>query len=236
MVAVIMATAWAAVVLSAGRSCWWPIPRGQAPRLRHESARRFSTRAAASTTAVLLVLAVSRSIVLTGAIGAMLVVSRRRARLRAQRARRVAVIRALPDTLDLLVVSADAGLTPVEALGAVALWAPSPFATALAAVATRQRVGDRFGEALDVLVETLGEPARPLVGVLRAADRDGAALGPALQVLAAGARDDRRRHTELAARRLPVALLFPLALCILPALALLTLAPVVSGLLHTLSL
>lgn len=236
MVAVIVATAWAAVVLRAGRSCWWPSPRGRAPRTPHGHPRRFSTRAVVSTTALLLVFAVGRSIVLTGAVGAMLVVSHRRALLRARGARRIAVIRALPDTLDLLVVGADAGLTPVEALGAVALWAPPPFAEALAAVGTRQRVGDRFGDALDVLVETLGEPARPLVGVLRAADRDGAPLGPALRTLAAGARDDRRRHTELAARRLPVALLFPLTVCILPALALLTLAPVVSGLLRTLSL
>jgi tight adherence protein C len=189
-----------------------------------------------TTGVVLLVLVASRSVVLTGAVGTLLVVSRRRALLRARGAQRIAVIRALPDTLDLLVVAADAGLTPVEALGAVALWAPPPFGAALAAVRTRQRVGDRFGDAIDVLVETLGEPVRPLVGVLRAADRDGAALGPALRTLAAGARDDRRRHTELAARRLPVALLFPLAMCILPALALLTLAPVVSGLLHTLSL
>jgi len=236
MVAVIVASAWAAVVLRAGHRCWWPVPRGRAPRLAHASRRRLSKRAAASTTAVVLVLAVSRSIVLTAAVGALLVVSHRRALIRARSARRIAVIRALPDTLDLLVVGADAGLTPVEALAAVAVWAPSPFAAALAAVGTRQRVGDRFGDALDVLVETLGEPVRPLVGVLRAADRDGAALGPALRTLAAGARDDRRRQTELAARRLPVALLFPLVLCILPALALLTLAPVVSGLLRTLTL
>jgi tight adherence protein C len=236
MVAVIVASAWAAAVVRAGRSSWWPTPRGCAPCLARASRRRFSNRAAASTAVVLLVLAVSRSIVLMGAVGALVAVSHRRAQLRARGARRVAVIRALPDTLDLLVVAADAGLTPVEALGAVALWAPPPFAAALAAVGSRQRVGDRFGDALDVLVETLGEPARPLVGVLRAADRDGAALGPALRTLAAGARDDRRRHTELAARRLPVALLFPLALCILPALALLTLAPVVSGLLRTLTL
>jgi pilus assembly protein TadC len=236
MAAVIVASAWAAVVLRAFRSCWWPAPRMRAPRLAHASLRRFSTRAVASTSALLLVFVMSRSIVLTGAVGAMLAVSRRRARLRALSARRVAVIHALPDTLDLLMVGADAGLTPVEALGAVALWAPPPFAAALAAVGARQRVGDRFSEAVDVLVETLGEPARPLAGVLRAADRDGAPLGPALRTLAAGARDDRRRHTEVAARRLPVALLFPLALCILPALALLTLAPVASGLLHTLSL
>ncbi|MEP6658954.1 MAG: type II secretion system F family protein [Acidimicrobiales bacterium] len=235
MVAVIMASAWAAVVLRAFRSCWWRAPRGRAPRLPH-GPRRFSNRAVASTSALLIVCVVSRSIVLTGAVGAMLAVSHRRARLRVRSARRVAVIRALPDTLDLFMVGADAGLTPVDALGAVARWAPPPFAAALDAVGTRQRVGDCFSDALDVLVETLGEPARPLVGVLRAADRDGAALGPALRKLAAGARDDRRRHTELAARRLPVALLFPLALCILPALALLTLAPVVSGLLHTLSL
>lgn len=236
MVAVIVATAWAVVVQRVGHSCWWPAPRGRTRRPPHARPRRFFTRAAVSTTAVLLAFAASRSIVLTGAVCAMLVVSHRRALLRARGARRIAVIRALPDTLDLLVVGADAGLTPVEALGAVALWAPPPFAEALTAVGTRQRVGDRFGDALEVLVDTLGEPARPLVGALRAADRDGAALGPALRTLAASARDDRRRHTELAARRLPVALLFPLTVCILPALALLTLAPVVSGLLRTLSL
>lgn len=236
MVAVIVAGAWAAVVLWAGRSCWWPRPRLQATRRRRRPLFKFSTRAVRSTIVLAFVFALSRSIVLVGAVAGMLAVAHRRTLLRVKSRRRVDVIRALPDTLDLLVVGAEAGLSPVEAVAAVAVWAPPPFAAALAAVASRQRVGDRFGDALDVLIDDVGEPARPLVGVLRAADREGAPLGPALRTLAAGARDDRRRHAELAARRLPVALLFPLALCILPALALLTLAPVVSGLLHTLTL
>ena len=71
----------------------------------------------------------------------------------------------------------------------------------------------------------LGEPARPLAAGVARALRDGTPLLSTLDRLSAEARAARRRHVEVRARRLPVALLFPLVLCTLPAFALLTVVP-----------
>jgi tight adherence protein C len=54
--------------------------------------------------------------------------------------------------------------------------------------------------------------------------------------LATDVRADRRRRAEEAARRVPVKLLFPLVLCVLPAFALLTVAPLLAGALGSLRL
>lgn len=75
-----------------------------------------------------------------------------------------------------------------------------------------------------------------LVGVLAGADRYGHAIGPALERLGAECRADERRRAEAAARRVPVLLLFPLVVCILPAFALLTVAPLIAGALKALRL
>ena len=67
-------------------------------------------------------------------------------------------------------------------------------------------------------------------------ERYGAPLGPALERIAADVRRRRQRRAEEAARKVPVALLFPLVLCILPAFALLTVAPLIAGALRELRL
>jgi tight adherence protein C len=153
-----------------------------------------------------------------------------------QRRQALTIRRGLPDVVDLLVVAVRAGLTPVLALPTVERFAPAPFGAALGHVRHRLDRGVRFADALDALVERLGEPVRPMVQVLAAADRDGAPLAPALDLLARDARQDRRRLAEEAARTLPVRLCFPLACCTLPAFLLLTIAPLVAGALRSLRL
>ena len=69
-----------------------------------------------------------------------------------------------------------------------------------------------------------------------ASERYGAPLGAGLERLADEVRRDRRRRAEEAARRIPVKLLFPLVGCVLPAFALLTVAPLVAGALGSLRL
>src|SRR5205823_11853388 len=96
--------------------------------------------------------------------------------------------------------------------------------------------GQRVGDALDAVAQLLGQPARPLVRVLAGAERYGTPLLPALERLVVDARLDRRRRAEEAARRVPVKLLFPLVLCVLPAFALLTVAPLVAGAVRSLRL
>lgn len=131
---------------------------------------------------------------------------------------------AMPDTVDLLRVAVSAGCTLPVALSAVAPRAPTVIAPALTEAVRRQQRGLRLSEALEV-VAGAGEPARPLVRLLVACDVDGAPLEPALDRLAEELRRQRRQRAEVAAKRLPVALLFPLVVFTLPAFALLTVVP-----------
>lgn len=160
-------------------------------------------------------------------------VRRRRAAARA----RAAVEADLPEVVDLLRMCVGAGLTVPLAVDAVARRADGPVAHALAAAVddARQR-GRRLADALEDLPDRVGEPVRGLVGVLVGSERYGHAIGPALERLAGECRADERRRAEAAARRVPVLLLFPLVTCILPAFALLTVAPLIAGALRALRL
>ena len=79
-----------------------------------------------------------------------------------------------------------------------------------------------------------GRPGRDVARAIAGADRDGLPLAPVLDRLAADARTARRRLGEIAARRLPVRLTFPLVTCTLPSFVLLAIAPAVIGALSTL--
>lgn len=150
-------------------------------------------------------------------------------RRREQRARAAAVERDLADVVALVGLAVSAGTNLTGALGAAAAHAEGPLAEAMAAAVVIARRGGRIADALEELPERLGESVRPLVAALVACDRYGAPLGPTLDRLALDVRTASRQRAEAAARRLPVRLLFPLISCILPAFALLTVAPLIAG-------
>jgi tight adherence protein C len=110
------------------------------------------------------------------------------------------------------------------AVEAVARHGEGRFALELAHVVACARRGDRLADAIEPL-SRLGGPVRPLVDALLATERYGAPISPALERVAHEARLTRRHRSEEAARRIPVKLLFPLVLCTLPALGLLTVVP-----------
>jgi tight adherence protein C len=139
------------------------------------------------------------------------------------------VVGVLPEVVDLLVLAVGAGCNVRLALEAVSSRAPPRFATVLCGALDRARAGERLADALVAESRALGEAGRGHVSALVASDRYGTALLPQLERIAVEARADRRRRAEEAARRLPVALLFPLVLCILPAFGLLTLVPLLAG-------
>lgn len=164
------------------------------------------------------------------------VVARRRGRPRREAIRHeLAVERALPDLVDLLRLGAHAGLTPLQAIRQATTSSPAVASGALAEVLRRVDLGVRLGEALDALAE-LGEPAQPLLAILRSSAFDGVPMAAALDRAAADARLLRRRRAEEAARRLPVRLLLPLVLCVLPAFGALTVVPLAISALGTLDL
>jgi tight adherence protein C len=152
--------------------------------------------------------------------------------VRARRARRryeAAVRRSLPEVADLFVVAVGAGLTVHLAVAAVARRATGPVADALRRAVEEVALGRRLADALTEVPDRVGEPTRPLMAALAAAERYGGPLLDRLARLAEEARGDARRRAEEAARRVPVALLFPLVFCTLPAFALLTVAPMLAG-------
>jgi tight adherence protein C len=156
---------------------------------------------------------------------------RRRARERVD-----AVRRSLPEVVDLLTLAVGAGLTVPLAVAAVARRHDGPVGDQLGRVTEEVARGRRCADALDDAAVRLGPDARPVVSALISSERYGAPLAEALARLATDVRADRRRRAEEAARRVPVKLLFPLVLCVLPAFALLTVAPLLAGALGSLRL
>jgi tight adherence protein C len=148
-------------------------------------------------------------------------------RARTRRRRRAAeVVDGLPLVVDLFRLAAGAGLSVHLAVPAVARRAPERFGRALDEVVDRERVGESLADALGRFAR-LGDAVRPLVAALLATERDGSPLAPALDRVAFEARLASRHRAEEAARRLPVRLLLPLVACILPAFGLLTVVPLV---------
>lgn len=140
-----------------------------------------------------------------------------------------AVRRSLPEVVDLLRLAVGAGLTVPLAVEAVGRRHDGPVGAELRRATGDAAGGASWGDALDDAARRLGPDARRLLDALAASERYGAPLDEALAVLATDLRADRRRRAEEAARRVPVQLLFPLVVCVLPAFALLTVAPLLAG-------
>jgi tight adherence protein C len=163
------------------------------------------------------------------ATAACLWLAPRAARARVERRRREAVADDLPDVVELLALAVGAGLTINRAIDAVGRWGSGPLAAELARVSAEVSHGRRLADCLDELPALVGDDVRPLTAGLAACERYGAPISDTLARMAIEARAASRRRAEVAVRRLPVKLVFPLVLCILPAFALLTVAPLVAG-------
>ena len=153
-------------------------------------------------------------------------------RARRRRRQRDAVIeRELPVVVDLIGVAVAAGCTPYIAIEHAVRFGPKRTGASLQEVVQ----ACALGQALDGALRDLGASVptlRPLAEALRTSARLGSPAAPALARLAAEVRADVRRRAEARARTVPVRLCFPLVACILPAFALLTVAPAVFGGLH----
>jgi tight adherence protein C len=148
-------------------------------------------------------------------------------RRRARRRRSATVIDELPEVVELLHLAVSAGLNLHLAIEVVVAHSSGPCTEVLATVLSQVERGHRLVDALDQL-EELGLPARPLHDALVGAERHGTPVLDPLARVADDVRTSRRQRRDERARRLPVALLFPLVCCTLPALALVTVVPVVA--------
>jgi tight adherence protein C len=148
-------------------------------------------------------------------------------RRRAARRRTHQILHHLGDVIALSQLGAEAGLTVVSIVDIVRHHAPVVFTEALDQVMAETERGRRLADVLFELPDTLGEAVRGWVSALVTSERYGVALVPALDVVAEEWRQRRRRTADALARRLPVTLLFPVAVCVLPATVLLTIVPLV---------
>ena len=145
---------------------------------------------------------------------------------RRARRRRQAV---LPDAIELVVVAVRSGRSPTDAVLAAADVAHPDLRPAFDAFEHRLRRGGAFADALAAFADEIGGAAVVMAEAMATADRYGLPLAPVLDRLVDEARAERRRHAAEAARRLPVALSFPLVACCLPAFVLLAVVPAVLG-------
>ena len=146
---------------------------------------------------------------------------------------------ALPDMLDLLVVCVEAGLGMNQALLRVAdeIDHVSPVtAEYLGLVNLQIRAGTPREEALQQFAERTGlQDVKSLVSMLVQTERFGTSVANALRVHADTMRTKRRQRAEEAAAKTTIKLVFPLVLCIFPAMMIVILTPAVIGLLREFS-
>ena len=137
----------------------------------------------------------------------------------------------LPDALDLLTVCVEAGSGLDQALakaGEELQVAHPALAEELRTIIVEVRAGKPRMEAFHNFAKRTGvEDVRNLVSMLTQTDRFGTSIADALRVQADTSRTKRRQAAEERAGKVGVKLVFPLALCLFPALYTVCFGPVV---------
>lgn len=132
----------------------------------------------------------------------------------------------LPDVLDQLTMSVEAGLSFEAALGRISQKQDHALAEEFGRLIQDIRYGTPRAEALSALANRTGvEDLRHVVLSLRQAEKLGAPLAHTLRVMSEQMRQKRAFRAEEKAHKLPVKMIFPLGLCILPALFIVLLGP-----------
>jgi tight adherence protein C len=150
---------------------------------------------------------------------------------RATRRHQKAIQNGLPDAIDLIVVCVEAGSSLDQALirasDELELAAPA-LASELRTVTNEIRAGKPRLEAFQGLAKrTQIDDVRALVSMLTQTDRFGTSIAQALRTHAGTSRTKRRQRAEERAAKVGVKMVFPLALCLIPALYVVCLGPVV---------
>jgi len=153
--------------------------------------------------------------------------------------RRLDFIEGFPDALDLLVVCVEAGLGLDSAIDRVSkeIRISHPhLASELALIPLEIRAGKSRREALQGLADrTEVDQVHSLVTLLLQAEQFGTSIGSALRAYSEEMRTERIQRAREKAAKLPVKLIFPVALFIFPALFLVVLGPAVIQIYEVLS-
>lgn len=144
--------------------------------------------------------------------------------------------RQLPDALDLLTLSVEAGLGFDAALAQVAATMPGALAREFARVLQEMQMGRRRADALrDLSARTSVPELKTITTSLVQAGELGIPIAGVLREQARQMRVKRRQRAEEAARKLPVKVIFPLILCLFPALFIVIIGPGIIKIMETFS-
>lgn len=181
-------------------------------------------------TALIVILA---AIALVGFYLPDFVVSRRRAR------RQLEFTEGFPDAMDMLVVCVEAGLgldAAIQRVGDEIAVAHPELAVEFQLVSLELRAGKSREEALRALAQRTGiDEVQSLVTLLIQAEHFGTSIAAALRTHATEMRSQRIDRAREKAAKLPVKLIFPIALFIFPALFLVVLGPAIVSIYKALS-
>jgi tight adherence protein C len=140
--------------------------------------------------------------------------------------RQYQIQRALPDALDLMSITVQAGLGFDAALERVSREMGGPLGEELYRVVQEMRLGKSRGEALrDLADRTTVEELKSFVMAMVQAEIFGISIAQVLNVQAEELRLKRRMRAEEQAQKLPVKIIFPLILCIFPAMMVVLVGP-----------
>ncbi len=136
------------------------------------------------------------------------------------------ILRTLSDTLDLLTISVEAGLSLNSAIAQVVQNVPGVLSSEFARMLQEIQLGVPRSEAFRNLADrTDVEELNAFALAMIQADVFGVSIASVLRTQAQQLRIKRRQRAEAKAQQTPVKIVFPLVLCILPALFVVIVGP-----------
>jgi tight adherence protein C len=141
----------------------------------------------------------------------------------------------LADTIDMLTISVEAGLAFDASLLEARRSIKGPLSEEIGRMLHEMQLGIKRSDAMRNLANRTNVPElRSFVLAMVQADVFGVSVGNVLRAQSQELRTKRRQRAEERAMKTPVKLLFPMTICILPALLVLVIGPAAIRIVHVL--
>jgi len=133
--------------------------------------------------------------------------------------RKEEVQRSLPDFLDMVATTVQAGIALNQALGYAVAVAPGALGDEIKECLSQIRLGRSHGDALRAVAMRVSQPQlTATITAITQAEKLGANISMVLNELSIDVRNERVMAVEEQAAKLPIKMVFPMALFLLPAL------------------